>query len=224
MTTLDDILTAVRAELSEGDADFFTDDVVTGVINRGQDSIAKDCPWLCMATLFTATVKNASAYMLPERAIHALRSTMRLSSGIPYRLDYKEPDTMDEFASYTNPSSGRPQYVSYDREGNSVIARIWPAPSQSGLTLAVTAHMQPTPLSDLADISDLDPLAIPVLVDYCLYRLKGKDEEQGQMDRYKRDYEDGLRDLRARRMRTQYDKANINRARRSSTYWRRLAR
>lgn len=218
--TLDEIIGRVRSELSEGDAEFFTDSDLTKAINGGQDAIAADCPWTVLRRYTTTTVIGSSRYALPLDVIHATATYLTLASGQQYRVDYIEADVVDSRTAFSGNQRGVARWVTYRRTDQGIELELYPGPSQTGLILTVEGNVRPTTLSATTDRTDLDPLLVTVLVDYVLWKLKGKDEETQQAREYRDSYETGLRDLRARRLKSQNDQKNVNRAKRSIFRWR----
>ena len=218
--TLDEIIARVRSEMSEGDPGFFTDPDLTKAINGGQDAIATDCPWTAMGSYTTTTVIGSARYALPLAVIHPTATYLSLASGQEYRVDYTEPNIVDSRTSFSGSQRGVARWVTYRRTAQGVSLELFPGPSQSGLALRTEANIRPGTLVAAGDRTDLDPLVITVLVDYVLWKLKGKDEETQQAREYRDSYETGLRDLRARRLKSQNDQKNVNLARRSIFRWR----
>lgn len=213
--TLNELIASIRSELSEGDAEFFTDADVTRFINQGQDIIAADAPWTCIDAFQTFTVAGQASYLLPPAVIQATGAMLRLPGGSSYRLEYLEPNGIDANRSFTASSTGTPRRVSYRQSALGIVVELWPVPPTTGLELTVGARVRPTPLVAETDRTSFVAICDPVLVSYALARCKRKDEETSQGDRYMTEFGVALANLRAHRMRTQVDKANINLMRRS---------
>ena len=214
--TLDELIADVRAELSEEDTAFFTDENVTAFLNRGQDVIATDCPWACVATYSVASVANQPRYLMPLNVIHPTATFIRDSGGTAERTNYVEPDILDRLTSYSS-TAGAARSVSYRNTNIGMELQLYPAPSTSGLWIDVNAHVRPTPMSATTDRTCIDPLFGHVLVNYALWKCKWKDEESPQGDRYRQDFEESLRDMEARRIIKQFDQFNRTRGHRSVT-------
>lgn len=217
--TLAELITDVRAQLSEDDTEFFTADVVRRALNAAQRQIAADCPWAVLETFTTATVPGSPRYRLPGEVVQPTGVWMRLSSGQRYAVDYTEPDRIEGQKAFISLSTGIPRWATSRRSRTGVEIELFPSPNLV-TTLEVEAFIHPAELVNNTDCAEFDPSLCPVLIAYALWKLKGKDEETVQADKYLAAYEAGLSDLRARRTRSQAIKANVARSRRSFYFWR----
>lgn len=215
--TLNELIADVRSELSEGDDEFFTDADLIRFFNQGQDIIAADAPWVCIDAFQTLTVAGWASYLLPVNVIQATGAILRLPGGAAYRLEYREPNSFDARRSYVTQATGTPRYVTYRQTNLGVVVELFPVPATTGLELTVGARVRPTPLVNGTDRTTFVALCDPVLVGYGIGRCKRKDEETTQADRYMTEFGVALSNLRAHRMRSQVDKANVNLAQR--TLW-----
>lgn len=220
--SLDELLRRVRAQLSENDTEFFTDDNVTDWLNEGQDVIFNDSPFTSKAMWeldATDTMPSGQYFLLDPDCAIPTGLAYRDASGRVRPVDYLEPDRMDRMRRGSS-STGSPRWYTARLTEDGPAIEFFPALS-TARPLYVEGFRRPTPLSDSEDRTDLPRHLIPAVIEYALWCAKDKDEETKQAQEHERKFGEHLSKLAERRLQLQADQHNTVRLGRSTRwpYW-----
>lgn len=181
-----DLITTVRDQVYESSASFWTDAELYRYATQAEQEIADlvECSEATDAT--TSTVSGTQEYAKPTDCEYIKRVTW---DGMPLkRIDFRDKDTVSNVGyGTTTDTSGQPEYY-YEWGAN---VGVFPVPT-TAKTLKFWYVSKPAALSAASTAFTVPNLFHSALVDYVLYRMYAKDQDDQRSGFHKTLWDEGI--------------------------------
>lgn len=214
--TAAELVLLVRKNLSEESEQFFNTPAIMGFLNDGQDFLVREELYTTQGSWGQMSVPRATAYLLPEDLLAPQALYGRPAGGQPYRVEFEQGDDMDRrtFMARSASVASVVSTVTYHPCPEGLYAEIWPA-LDDYYPLRWVGAKRLKRLVESTDRTECPPGLTGILTDYATWYCKLKDEEPRQADQWMNKVLLGVREARARRMRSlasdQYPRVRIRR-------------
>lgn len=176
MATLAQLRTAIRLQIDEPTARFWTDADLNQWINDGLKDIARRTETIQSYNTSVSAVVGTAKYAFPTDLIRVHRVEFTpTGQTTTYTLEAKTQDEMDRiwFGDQTSQSSYPSYFMIWGFPGGTGTMehkfQVWPVPSQTG-TFNIYYYRVPTALSADGDVAQVPSGWEDLLTFYCMYR------------------------------------------------------
>lgn len=179
------VLSAIRNQAYEQDADFWNDAEIYQYMWEAEAEVAGLVSCTEATDSSTTTVASTQEYALPTDCLYVLRATwdqVKLK-----RIDLKDQDYLDGTLYSGTLSSGQPEHY-YEFAG---MIGLYPVPD-SAKTLKLWYIKQPSQITGVSTTFTIPLLFHHYIIDYALYRMYLKDQDNEKAMVHKRLWDENI--------------------------------